>query len=98
VSLGPTGAHSVKEFILGWTLSFVVLVVVVGVVALFFRDNVLAYVAVAVCLPIVEPLVSLLSQPVMFFRLNGALLALLVLILLGWMLAVGEPAPAEQNR
>jgi hypothetical protein len=96
VALGPPVAHSRPEFLVGWAMRFLALVVVAGVVAGFFRDNVLAYLGAAFCLPLVWPLVELLLQPAAFFRWNGVLLALLALVFVGWMLSGGKeasPAP-----
>ncbi len=90
VSLGPVQAHSLPEFALGWATNFVAVVVAVGIVALFFRNNVLAYVLAAFCFPLAEPLVLLLSQPAAFFLWNGVVLAFLTLIVLGGMLEVGK--------
>jgi hypothetical protein len=85
VTLGPTGAHSVPEFLLGWVTPFVGVVIGVCLVALFFRDNVLAYVAAAFCAPLLSAVVSLLTQPAPYFRWNGALLLALILPVLGWL-------------
>ena len=86
VSLGPAGAHSVAEFLLGWAMGLVSLVAVVGIVYAFFRDNVLAYLAAALCLEVAEPVVALLSQPPAFFRWNGTALVALTAVVLGWLL------------
>ncbi len=90
VSLGPAQAHSVTEYALGWGMSFAALVIGVVIVLLFFRDNLLAYVAAAVCLPLGEHLLLLLSQPAAFYRWNGLLLALLTAIILAWMFWGGK--------
>jgi membrane protease YdiL (CAAX protease family) len=90
VSLGPSFAHSMPEFLVGWGLSFLSLIGTLGLVALFFRDNLLAYVGAAFCLPLAQPLVELLSQPAAFFRWNGLILAVLMLAVLGWLLAGRE--------
>jgi hypothetical protein len=92
VALGPPLAHSRPEFLVGWVMRFVALMVVAGVVASFFRDNVLAYLGVAFCLPLARPLVELLLQPAAFFQWNGLLLAFLALVLVGWMLSGGREA------
>jgi hypothetical protein len=95
-SLGSPRARSLPEFGLTWGLEVVSLVVVVGVIAAFFRDNVLAYVGAAFAYPIVEPLVALSSQPATFFLLNGASLALAGLAFFGLLMLVGgktESAP-----
>lgn len=99
ISLGPSRAHSAQEFFVGWVMVFVSLVVAVGIVAAFFRNNALAYVGAAFCFPLAEPLVALLSQPVAFFRWNGIILAVLACIVLGGMLMGGgqsESAPPQE--
>ncbi len=83
--LGPRTVHWAPEFLLGWAVDFAALAVAAGIVWTFFRDNVLAYVAMAFCMPLIEPLLSLLSQPAAFFRWNGVALALLAAVALGWM-------------
>ncbi len=96
IDLGPSSAHSLGEFLAAWVQSFVPLVVAVAIVALFFRDNVLAYFVAAVCLPLVEPLVTLFSAPAPFFRGNGFLLAALLALLLGWLfLPTGESSSSS---
>lgn len=93
VGLGPSGAHSKAEFLVGWATGLVSSLVAIGIVRLFFRDNVLAYAAAAFCLSVAQPLVSLLSEPASFYRWNGALLAALTLMVLAWLLlGGGEPA------
>ena len=86
VALGPTHAHSLAGFAVGWLAAFLPLAVAVGVAALFLRDNILGYFMVFLCIQFVEPLVTLFSQPNAFFHRNGAVLACLVAALLIWML------------
>jgi hypothetical protein len=86
VSLGPSFAHSVPEFFVGWALNLIGLVAAIGIVAAFYRDNVPAYVGAAFCLPLARPVVELMSQPAAFFRWNGLVLAALILAVLGWLL------------
>ena len=95
VALGPAGAHSVREYFAGWLLRFVTLAVALGIVAAFFRNNLLAYVAAAFCLPLAGSLVGMLTEPQSFFRLNGIALAFLALIVLGWLFLGGRSQPAE---
>jgi membrane protease YdiL (CAAX protease family) len=86
VSLGSPSAHSVAEYAAGWILRFLPLAAGIAVVVLFFRDNVLAYIAAAFCLEVAEPIVQLLSQPAAFYRMNGILLAVLTMLTLAWLL------------
>lgn len=85
VALGPMGAHSYAQFALGWLNRFIPLAAAVAILALFFRDNPLAYVATAFCSVAAGPLFDLCSQPAVFYRRNGALLALLGAVALIWM-------------
>lgn len=102
ISLGPSSAHSVREYLLGWGVGFVTAIVAVSVVVLFYRDNVLAYLASAFLLPTVGPMVELLSQPPPFFIWNGVALAFLMLCAAAWMFT-GRPEaeavvpPADQH-
>ncbi len=89
ISLGSSRAHSLLEYGVTWALGFVSLVVAVGIIAAFFRDNVLAYVGAAFAYPIAVPLVALLSEPAQFFRLNGILLTLGVVVIFGWLMLAG---------
>jgi hypothetical protein len=90
VALGPASAHSVREFFAGWVMNFVPLAVGAAIVFWFFRNNLLAYLGAAFCLQVAQPLLSLLSQHVAFYRSNGLLLALLAFLFLGWLLLVGR--------
>jgi hypothetical protein len=90
VRLGPAGAHSFPEFFASWVMNFIPLGVAVAVFVWFFRDNVLAYCGVIFCLQVAEPLISLLSQPVGFYRWNGLLLAGLAILVLVWMFLGGR--------
>ena len=60
-------------------------IVAIGVVVLFYRDNMLAYVGGGFLFTAVTPMVSLLSQPPLFFVGNGVVLALLIMLFVGWM-------------
>jgi hypothetical protein len=53
---------------------------------MFFRNNPLAYLAVAFGSVAAPPLVDLFSQPIGFYRWNGALLSILVAVVLLWLL------------
>jgi hypothetical protein len=90
VRLGPAGAHSTPEFFASWVMSFIPLVVAVAMVLWFFRDNILAYLGVIFCLQVAQPLISLFSQPVSFYRWNGLLLAGLAIVVLAWMFLGGR--------
>jgi membrane protease YdiL (CAAX protease family) len=90
VSLGPAGAHSIPEYGVGWIMHFVPLALAVGIMAVFLRSNVAAYLGAAFCVAVIQPLVTLLGQPPAFYRWNGVLLAVLALAFLAWLLAVGQ--------
>jgi membrane protease YdiL (CAAX protease family) len=97
-SLGSSRAHSLPEYAVTWAQSLMALIVAAGIVAAFFRDNVLAYVGVAFAYPVVEPLIALISQPAQFLRWNGIVLLLMGIGFLGWLLlAVKKPAPSPQT-
>ncbi|HLY63676.1 MAG TPA: CPBP family intramembrane glutamic endopeptidase [Terriglobia bacterium] len=94
ISLGPSSARSVREYLLGWVLGFVTASVAISVLVLFYRDNILAYFASAFLLSIVGPMVDLLSQPPPFFVWNGVVLAVLMLCVVTWMFTGrAEPQP-----
>ncbi|MGH9451538.1 MAG: CPBP family intramembrane glutamic endopeptidase [Terriglobia bacterium] len=93
VALVPAAAHTGAEYSLGWLMRVVPLLVAVIVLIVFFRDNVLAYVAAAFCAVTIAPMVGLLSTPVFSYRLNGVLLAVLTAIVLVWMLLPGKKEP-----
>ncbi len=104
VSMGPSGAVSPAEFLVGWANGALRLVVMVGIVALFFRNNPSAYLGAAFCATVVPPLVSILQQPAGFYLWNGILLGVLMIAGLAWLLwgsneRVDEksPAPAPQT-
>ncbi len=103
VTMGPSGAHSPAEFLVGWTNGALRFAVAIGVVALFFRNNVAAYIGAAFCATVVPPLVSMLQQPATFYLWNGVFLGVLLIAGLAWLLwgsnerADGtSPAPAAQ--
>jgi membrane protease YdiL (CAAX protease family) len=96
-SLGPAGAHSVREFLAGWVMGLLPLAAAVAIAAWFCRSNILAYVGAIFCLQVAAPLVQLLSQPSMFFRWNGAVLLVLSLLVLAWMLAAGSRTPQAEG-
>jgi len=97
VSLGPSGAHSVREYVAGWVMGFLPFAAAVAIAGWFFRSNILAYIAAIFCLQVAAPVVQLLSQPAMFFRWNGVLLLVLSLLVLAWMIASGGSAPASES-
>jgi membrane protease YdiL (CAAX protease family) len=94
VSLGPAGAHSLREYFAGWVLSFVPLAAASALIWAFFRSNILAYITAAFCLEVAAPVVYLLSQPAAFFKVNGAVLILLTVALVGWLLSGRERGTA----
>jgi membrane protease YdiL (CAAX protease family) len=90
IALGPAGAHSLREFFAGWAMNFVPFAVGVAMIFWFFRNNLLAYLGAAFCLGVAQPLLSLLSQQVGFYRWNGLLLALLAFLFLGGLFLGGR--------
>jgi hypothetical protein len=86
VSLGPTHVHSFAAFGVGWVMAFLPLLVAAVVVGYFLRDNLLAYLMVLFCTQVAGPLIELFSQASPFYLQNGAALALLTAVVLGWML------------
>lgn len=92
VSLGPWSAHSLREYMAGWVMTFIPLLAAVAIAGWFCRMNILAYVAALFCIQIAAPLVQLISQPSTFYRWNGIVALLLSLLVLAWMLAFGSRA------
>jgi membrane protease YdiL (CAAX protease family) len=86
VSLGPTHAHSLAAFGVGWLMTLLPLLVGVALVGLFLRNNFLAYLVVLFGGQTAEPLIDLVAQPNTFLRQNGAALALLAGAVLVWVL------------
>jgi hypothetical protein len=93
-SLGSWNAHSAGEFLTSWLVGLAPLLVAFVVLAFFTRDNVSAYLAVAFSVSVLHPLITLLRDPVRFYRLNGVVLAALVTISLGWLLWPRGPQAA----
>ena len=97
VSLGPTHAHSLAAFGVGWVMNLLPLLVAVVVVGFFLRGNILAYLMVIFCTQVTEPLIDLFSQRNTFFLQNGVALALLAGAVLVWMLwSSGEVEGAKE--
>ncbi len=95
ISLGPAGAHSAREFLVGWVMGFVPLAAAVLIALYFLRDNILAYIGTLFCLEAGGPLLKLLSQPATFFQWNGVLLLVLSFVVLGWI--VGSPVKRSRS-
>ena len=89
-TLGPAGAHSVAEYAVGWTTNFIPLAITVAIMVAFLRGNVAAYLGAAFTVSIMQPLVTLFAQPPAFYRWNGIILAVLALLFLGWLVALGK--------
>jgi len=96
IELGPAEAHSPAEFLVSWGAQFLTLVVTIALVALFFRDNVLAYISAAFALVVVRPLVGLGSEPSAFSRGNALLLAALVAAVLGWLFLAPKAVTSDK--
>ncbi len=94
---GPSGAHSVREFLFTWAIGVVGLVASYGIIVLFFRNNVAAYVAAAFTLPLAAPLIALFSDPTPFYRWNGFFLAVLVGVVLILLLLPGTRSTSQQD-
>jgi len=94
VRIGPADAHSVLQFAAGWAEAVLPALAVLGLVAFIYRDNIAAYIVTAFVLHVTEPLLSLFSQPVPFYRWQGILLAILSAAFLGWLLVPGGRAAA----
>jgi hypothetical protein len=97
VSAGPPGARSLEEFLVGWSVRLLTVLVAIGIVAAFFRANPAAYIGSAFCLTVAAPLVSMLGQPAAFFAWNGALLLMLTLGFLAWLLRGEGKQSAERT-
>ncbi len=95
LSVGPSRAHSVAEFLAGGSVGLLNLLIAAGLIVLIFRNNVLAYLSAAFCLPLAEPLASLFAQPAAFFRLNSLLLGVFGCFALGWMFLGRSEAPKQ---
>jgi hypothetical protein len=93
VSLGPSRAHTLAAFGVGWMMSFLPLLGAALLVGCFFRDNILAYLIVPFAMRVAESLVDLFGQESMFFLVNGVALALLAGAVLAWLLW----SPSEQG-
>jgi membrane protease YdiL (CAAX protease family) len=89
IALGPANAHSIREYLAAWVMGAVPLAVAAGMVVLFFRSNLPAYLGAAFTVAMAQPVATLLSQPAAFFRWNGVVLALLTLAVLAWLLLPG---------
>jgi membrane protease YdiL (CAAX protease family) len=93
VALGPAHAHSVHEFLPDWIYTVISFAIPVWIVAAFFRDNALAYVAAIFCVMVAEPVASLLSQAARIYQWDGILLGGLSLAVLGWLLLPTRKPP-----
>lgn len=93
VSLGPSGAHSWREFLVVWMWGALSLAIVVWILRTFFRDNLLAYVVAMLSILVAKPVIELLSQGARTYQWNGWLLGVLSSAVLVWLLSpVGSRA------
>jgi membrane protease YdiL (CAAX protease family) len=92
ITLGPANARSVREFLIVWTYSAVSIAFVIWVIAIFFRDNALAYLVTIFCSFVAAPVVELFSQGARIYLWNGLLLTLLSAAILGWLLLPDKSA------
>jgi hypothetical protein len=86
ISAGPGGAHSLPEFLVGWGVGLVRLLIALGIGVVFFRNNPPAFLGAAFCMTVAAPLVAMLDQPAAFFTWNGVLLGLLTITFLARLL------------
>jgi membrane protease YdiL (CAAX protease family) len=87
VGLGPTNAHSFREYLLGWSVAAVGFALFIWVVTMFFRDNALAYVAGIFCLFAARPIEELIHQGARLYVWNGVLLGAFCILLLARLLS-----------
>ena len=92
ITLGPAHAHSVRQFLAVWTYAAVSLAFIIWMIAIFFRDNVLAYLVTIFCSFVAAPVVELFLQGSRIYPWNGLLLALLSAAILGWLLLSDKSA------
>jgi len=92
IAVGPSHAHSVRQFLAGWIYGVITFAIPVWMVATFFRDNALAYLASIFCIALAHPVVNLMSQAARAYQWNGLLLGVLSLAVLGWLLLPARPA------
>ena len=97
VWFGPSGADSWKQFAAGWVTSFVPVTVFALILAVWFRNNVLAYVGAFFAMTLANPLISMLQEPQWFLRMNGIVVAIAALLVFLWLFSGGktEPAPGS---
>ena len=77
-----------------WSVNVVRVAAAIVLIALFLRDNIAAYVALAFAAPLVSPLMDLLQSPSPFFRWNGIALLALAVAVLAWLLVPRGEAQA----
>jgi membrane protease YdiL (CAAX protease family) len=86
VYLGPSEAHSLAEFGVGWVMNLLPLLGAAVVVGFFLRNNVLAYLMVLFGVQVAEGLMNLFAQSNKYFLQNGVTLVLLAVVVFVWML------------
>jgi membrane protease YdiL (CAAX protease family) len=96
ISLGPAGAHSVREFLVVWAYAAASFAFVVWIAVTFLRGNPLAYLAAIFGLLVAQPTEVLLSQAAKVYVWNGVLLGGLSILILGWLLL--PDLSADKNR
>ena len=78
------GTDFAKQFV----AAAILLAVIVFAVRRLIRFNVLGYLLIAACVSLLGAAAPLLGQPDAFYRTNGYVLILLIVLLLGWPLSV----------
>ena len=97
VSFGPSGADSWKQFAAGWVVHFLPVAVFALIIAVWFRNNILAYVGASFAIALASPLVEMIQEPQSFLRMNGIAVAIAALLVFLWLFSGGktEPAPGS---
>ena len=97
VWFGPSGADSWKQFAAGWVVHFLPVAVFALIIAVWFRNNILAYVGASFAIALASPLVEMIQEPQSFLRTNGIGIAIVALLVFLWLFTGGksEPAPGS---
>jgi hypothetical protein len=77
--------------------SFVPVTIFALILAVWFRNNILAYVGAFFAIAVANPLVEMIQEPQSFLRTNGIGIAIVALLVFLWLFTGGksEPAPGS---